>query len=225
MTRTTTRTATRSPTITPTAAAPIGPVITFLGLTRSDDSLLPPSGTTPDGVPFYQRVAGIAFSIVVEGKPGPNGVAVGRSSYQQDGSSFPDLEIAVSRPLGNGSAAVCDNAGATAGGVPAINPPQFDPKPATINAVNDFACRFVDGGGAPVARKPTEACVLFSTGDFGFVGHLSTVQFCGVITRILEFPSGDTLVTVRLLDELGNPGFPAQLIVRVGSSSGATRGD
>jgi len=143
-------------------------VITFLGLTRSDDSLLPPSGTTPDGVPFYQRVAGIAFSIVVEGKPGPNGVAVGRSSYQQDGSSFPDLEIAVSRPLGNGSAAVCDNAGATAGGVPAINPPQFDPKPATINAVNDFACRFVDGGGAPVARKPTEACVLFSTGAVAF---------------------------------------------------------
>jgi hypothetical protein len=217
-TPTRTRTATRTPTITPTATpVPSGPLITFFGLTRSDDTLLSPTDTTPQGVPIYPRLVGTAFSLVVEGMPGSSGLAVGGSAYQSDASSLPDLQVEVSRALGNGSPAVCDSTGATAGGVPAIDPPNFDALQSVVDAVNDLACRFVDGTGKPGARRSAlDSCVMFATGESGFVASNTTIQFCGFVTGVMEFPPGDTLVTVRLRDEGGNPGPAAQLIVRVG---------
>lgn len=207
-------TTTCSPTPTPTIA--IGPVITFFGVTRGDDTLVSPSGATVDGTTVYSRPAASGFSLVVEGRPGSSGASVGRSTYQPDLTSFPDLQIEASRPLGNGSPAVCDRTGRTAGGVPAIDPPNFDETQINVDIVNDFACRFLDGSGAPVGRGGTEACVLFPDGNYGFVGAASRIQFCAVIDRVVEFPLGDTLVTARLRDVNGNPGPSSQLVIRVG---------
>lgn len=216
-------TATPSPTATPEPPA-TGPSITFFGLTRADDTLVPQSGTTAAGVPVFNRTAGSGFSLVVEGKPGPSGKAVGRAAYQSDLTSFPDLMVEVSRPLGNGSPAVCDVSGTPgpgtqlAGGVPAIDPASFQPTQANIDAVNDLACRFVDGTGQPIGRVPSESCVkILPTADYIFVDTNSTIQFCGFITGVSPFPTGDTTVTVRLRDIAGNPGAAAQLVVHVGS--------
>jgi len=212
------------PSPTPTLSGPRGPVITFFGLTRADDTLADISATTPDHVPIYARPSGNGFSIVVEGKPGASGVAVGCSSYQtgaaprcgyQGDSPLPDLQIEASRPLGNGSSAVCDNSGTNAGGVPAINPPSFDLTDTNVGAINDLGCRFVDGQGAPLSRAVSDACVLFSTGEFDFVSPQSSAQFCGFIGRVIEVPPGDTVLTARLRDTEGNVGPPAQLIVRI----------
>ena len=192
-------------------------MVTFFGLTRSDDTLIASIGSTPAGVPIYPRSVGVAFSLVVEAMPGTSGFAVGASAYVPGSGSFPDLQIEVSRQLGNGSAAVCDSTGATAGGVPAIDPPNFTAAQSTINAVNDLACRFVDGSGKPGPRRnPDDSCVMFISGESGWVNQNTTTQFCGFVTGVMEFPPGDTLVTVRLRDEGGNPGPIAQLVVRVG---------
>ena len=196
---------------------PIGPAITFFGVTRADDTPVPPSGTTADNVPIYARPTGAAFSIVIEGAPGVAGEPVGRSAFPGDGTSFADLQIEVSHPLGNGSATVCDRSGPTPGGVPATDPPSFDDTQANIAASNDLSCRFVNGGDMPVARTRDEACVLFPSGDFRFVSLASSVQFCGFVTRFMEFPQGDTLVTARLRDQAGNPGAPMQIVIRIGS--------
>jgi len=186
--------------------------------------LVPQSGTTTSGIPVFNRVSGSGFSIVVEGKPGPNGKAVGTSAYESGLTSFPDLEVEVSRPLGDGSLAVCDVPGTPAptpqpaGGVPAIDPPSFQPTQANIDTVNDLACRFIDGGGAPFGRGPSESCVKVEpTEDYVFANSTSTIQFCGFMTGVTDFPAGDTTVTVRLRDVDGNPGPTAQLVIHVGS--------
>ncbi|HVO27896.1 MAG TPA: dockerin type I repeat-containing protein [Candidatus Margulisiibacteriota bacterium] len=213
-TSTRTRTATRTATLTP--VGPSGPVITFFGVTRADDTLVAPSGTTPDGVRIYQRSGGTGFSLVVEGAPGPSGSPVGRSAFAGSATSFPDLQVEVSRPLGNGSKAVCDRSGSMAGGVPAVDPPSFDETPAVVAAVNDLSCRFLNGSDMPVARSRDEACIMFPNGELGFAKQPSTLQFCGFITRFMEFPSGETLVTARLRDQAGNAGAPAQIVISVG---------
>jgi hypothetical protein len=194
----------------------MGPIITFFGLTRADDTPIAPSGTTAQGQPIFSRSLGSSFSIVIEGKPGSNTTEVGTAAYQANLTSFPDLQVEVSRSLGNGSPAVCDNSGASAGGVPAVNPPSFTATPANISAVNDLGCRFENGSGDPVGRPPGEACIMFPSGDFGYMNSKSTIQFCGFIGKVLEFPSGDTVVTARLLDKGGNPGPPAQIVVHIG---------
>ncbi|HXQ22168.1 MAG TPA: dockerin type I repeat-containing protein [Candidatus Acidoferrales bacterium] len=213
-TPTSTRTSTPSPTATPTSSSPIGPLVTFFGVTRGDDTLVSSSGTTPDGVPIYPRPNGNGFSLVVESMPGLSGAAVGKSAYQPSLTSLPDLQVEVSNPLGNGSSAVCDSSGPTPGGVPAVDPPNFAPTQADINAVNDLACRFLDGSGAPTGRT-SDSCVLFPTGDYEFVNPMTTIQFCGVIDQVLSFPPGDTVVTARLRDVNGNAGPPAQIVIRV----------
>ena len=166
---------------------------------------------------MYVRTNGIAFWLVVEGAPGPSGLSVGRFALSDDPTMFPDLQVEVSQQLGNGSAAVCDSTGSMAGGVPAINPPRFDPIQDVIDAVNDLGCRFLDGGGTPMARKRSEACAKIPpTDDYTFVSDDSTVQFCAFIDSTLAFSSGDTIVTARLRDDEGNPGVPEQLLVHVG---------
>jgi hypothetical protein len=213
-TRTRTPTATRTPTLTP--VGPSGPIITFFGVTRADDTLVPSTDTTAEGVPIYKRPTGAGFSLVVEGRPGASTSPLGRSAFDASGTSFPDLQIEVSRPLGNGSAAVCDRSGSMPGGVPAVDPPTFDDTPAVIAAANDLSCRFVDGSDQPVARTNDGACVMFPSGDFRFANAASTAQFCGFVTGVMEFPQGDTRVTARLRDQAGNPGVPAQIAIRIG---------
>ncbi|MBI3782163.1 MAG: hypothetical protein HY270_02060 [Deltaproteobacteria bacterium] len=217
-----TRTFTMSPTMTPTRVVSPkptptgvrGPVISFFGITRADDTLVPASDNK-DGVDVFTRAAGAGFSLIVEGRPGANGVEVGRSSYDESGAGFPDLQIVVSRALGDGSPTVCDRVPPSAGGVPAIDPPSFDAAPSVIAAVNDLACRFVDGSDQPFSRGKADACILFPDGNFSFAGQGSTTQFCGFVDAVLHFPAGDTQVTARLRDTQGNPGPTAQIIIRI----------
>src|SRR5262249_16812932 len=120
-------------------------------------------------------------------------------------------------PLGNGSDAVCDDTGTTAGGVPATNPASFEPTQANINAVNDFACRFVDGMGLHLGiDQSDDACVKHEPSEeYGFADPTSTMEFCALIGRVLHFPAGDTVITARLRDRGGNVGPQAQIIIRV----------
>jgi len=210
-------TATKTPAATPTPGTARGPAITFFGITRADDTLVPPSGQTTDGLPIFTRQSGSGFRLVIEAKPGSSGAAVGSSAFQDDLSAFPDLQIEVSHALGNGSAAVCDNSHEMPGGVPAVDPPNFDPTTGNINAANDLGCRFNDGQGHPTGVDQSSACVLFSTGEYHFVNVTSTIQFCGFVTGVLVFPAGDTVVTARVRDQSGNIGPQAQIVIRIES--------
>ena len=208
-----TRTRTLSPTPSVTAAVN-GPVITFFGLTRADDVLIDPSGASGD-IPIYQPLFGYGFSLVVEAMPGPSHAPVAKSTFVS--GAAPDLQVQVTRPLGNGSTTVCDDTPPIIGGVPAINPPNFSDDPPVADPLNDLGCRFIDGAGAKIGRACSEstACVLGTDGQFACVAPNTSLQFCGFIGQILTFPSGDTTVTVRVRDVQGRLGPAKQLIIRV----------
>src|SRR5262249_32077316 len=125
--------------------------------------------------------------------------------------------IEVSQPLGNGSAAVCDDTGTTAGGVPATDPASFELTQANINAVNDLACRFVDGTGLHQGiDRSDEACVVhLPSEESGFADPTRTIEFCALVSRVLHFPDGPTVVTARLRDRGGNVGPAAQIVIRI----------
>lgn len=169
-------------------------------------------------VPIFERPFGHGFTIVVEGKPGPTRRTVGCSSFNYDPfqpSVRPDLQIIVSNPLGeNPTAEVCDDTPPEIGGVPAAA--SFAETQPISDAINDLACRFIDGSGVPRCRRsPSEACTLFPDGEHRFAGQGSTAQFCGQIAKAFEFPVGDTVVTVRLRDAAGELSAPSSLIIRV----------
>lgn len=209
-----TRTHTLAPTVTPTGQAR-GPEITFFGVTRADDMLLEPTGMSGN-IPIYTPIFGFGFSLVVEGKPGPSRQRVATSTLIEGGA--PDLQIQVTRPLGDGSQFVCDDTPPLLGGVPATNPPDFSDSSPINDRMNDLACRFIDGAGNKVARSCSDstACVLGIDGQYGCINGETTAQFCGFMGQITAFPPGDTLVTVRLRDfPAGNFGAPRQLIIRI----------
>jgi len=190
--------------------------MTFLGVARPDDLLAEPVGVTPEGVPIYERPFGFGFTLVAEGKPGPSRRPVGTFSFRWDPgdpSVRPDIEVILSRPLGDGSLAVCDNAPPSTGGVPASA--SFAQTQAISDAINDLGCRFVDGSGNPRGRSAGEACTRFPDGEFRFVGDGTTVQFCAPVVEWFAFPPGDTLVTVRLRDIAGDSSSPLRMIIRV----------
>lgn len=201
----------------------LGPVITFFGLARADDRLIAPDGNE-DGIPVYTRANGSGFRLVIEAKRGTSGAAVGQSAFDPNGGGFPDLQIEVSNDLGNGSSEVCDASqsnpgdGSEPGGVPKVEPACFDDDQAVIDAVNDLACRFVDGTGTPTARSvSSDSCVQFETGDYAFVHPESESQYCSLIDVPIAFPDGETVVTARVRDVDGNVGLEQQLIIRVES--------
>jgi hypothetical protein len=173
-----------------------------------------PEGTTFGGAVIYRRPVGAGFTIIVEARPGLSERAVGSSSFDDTLSMYPDLQIASSSVLGNGSDEVCDYRFPNAGGIPAI--PEANLDSAGIAAVNDFACRFRDGLDDPHGRGANDGCVLFDNGSFGFARMQSTIQFCAAVDRIIEFPPGDTLLAVRLRDVDENIGPTAYIVLRVG---------
>ena len=181
--------------------------------------MLDPAGTTPEGVAIYERAFGSGFSLVIEAKPGGTGADIDASTLNSnpvDPRVLPGLLIEVSRTLGDGSGAVCDDTPPTTGGVPAVNPPDFSPTQSVANAVNDLACRFKDGSGFYSGRiKLSEACTTFEDGGFRFVMSGTTVQFCGQMNEPVAFQPGDTVVTARVRDLAGNISFPSQIVVRV----------
>jgi hypothetical protein len=207
-----TSTATLTPTVTWTPAP--GPPITFFGVASADDSLQEPSGMDANHVPIYERPFGFGFILVVEaqgrfeaveGHPG--------DTYNLDG--LPDLLIQSARDLGNGSTSVCDVEPPNVGGVPGIDPPRLEDPAAMADAFNDFGCRFTNGSGGRTGRGCGEACLRFDDGEFHCQSEAADVQFCAPIDTLLEFPPGDTLLTVRARDLFGALGAPRQLIVRV----------
>jgi len=205
-----------TPTATQTPAPGQGPEVTFFGVARADDILIAQTGVTSDGVPIYLRPFGAGFRLVVEGGPGASNLPPGDIAFDATASAAPDLQIVSSRPLGNGSTAVCDRSGPEAGGVPAVDPPDFGAM--ALAAINDFGCRFLDGRGEPFGRTSSvEGCIQVpaESGTYGFAELTSQVQFCSLIDTTMAFPSGDTRLTVRLLDRSRNPGEPAQIVVRV----------
>lgn len=197
--------------IPPTA---LGPRVTYFGIARADDVALQPSGTDAQGRPIYVRPLGQGLSIIVEGRPGESRAPVGLDAFADDG--FPDLQLIVSRPLGDGSREVCDADPADPehqGGVPASS--NF----ANADPINDLGCRVNDGTGQPRGRDASsEACTQTDAPGgfgFGFVDVATTVQFCLPIARAWSFPDGDTIVSARLRDLDGNVGFPAEIVVRI----------
>jgi hypothetical protein len=214
LTATITRTPTQTGTPTPTPRP--GADVSFVGVARPNDELIEPVGFTNDGLPIFERPSGYSFTIVVEGKRGPSGRPVGVSAFNWDPfdpSVRPDLEIIVSRPLGDGSLDVCDDTLPFIGGIPASA--SFTSTQPVSNAINDLTCRFVNGEGLPVGRRIEEACTRSPDGNFRFGNPQSSVQFCGAIAPPFGFPVGDTAVTVRLRDASGQPGPPAAFIIRV----------
>ena len=173
-----------------------------------------------DGTPIFLRTLPQGFFIVVEARPGPSGRPVATSTFNwspSDPNVLPDLQILVSRPLGDGSTAVCDR-GQTSdfiGGVPAVDPPSFGGTQFASDAINDLSCRF------DARRASADACTRNRFQEERFVDRDSTVQFCTSVGVGVEiaFPPGDTRVTARLRDTLGQPGLPASIIVRIGSGS------
>jgi hypothetical protein len=199
----------------------MGPVITYFGVVRANGSVTQPIGVASDGTPIYARVLPQGFFLVIEAKPGAANRAVATNTFNSvpgNPNALPDLQIVVSRPLGNGSAMVCD-AGPfePIGGVPAIDPPIFGGNQVSANAVNDLSCRFnartagTDGGQAP------GPCTRNANGDGAFVDSATRVQFCPTtgIGSEIAFSAGDTRVTARVNDVLGEPGPPASILVRV----------
>ncbi len=204
---------------TPTPTRRPGADISFVGLARPNDRVITPSGETPDEhLPIFERPFGYGFTVVVEGRRGPNNRPVGTSAFEFDPFNptvRPDLQIIVSRPLGDGSLEVCDDEQPTIGGIPAAS--SFDETQLISNAINDFACRFVDGNGQPIGRgKAEDACTQGEDGNYNFVARMmSSIQFCAPIAPPFGFAVGDTKVTVRLRDLNGAVGPPVSFIVRV----------
>jgi hypothetical protein len=178
-----------------------------------------PVEVTPQGIPIYERQFGSGFFIVVEAKAGSSRAAPGSSrlnSIPDDPSARPDFQLEANHDLGNGSATVCDVGPAPdqpIGGIPGIDPPNFDPASQQVaDALNDFSCRFD-------RHTAADPCTLNSHDNPQLVASDTTVQLCtsGVVGREVEFPAGDTLLTVQWRDTatVPNLSLPRQIIVRV----------
>jgi hypothetical protein len=186
-----------------------------MGVARADGQLTQPIGTAPDGTKIYLRQVPQGFFIVVEARPGPSNRPVGTNTFNSiatDPDALPNFRIVVSRALGNGSSLVCDNGpDPPIGGVPAVDPPVFGGSQTVANAINDLACRF------DARTTSGDACTRNASQEAAFVNSATRVQFCpqlGVGSEI-AFPLGDTRVSALVTDALGQPGFPASIIIRV----------
>ncbi len=214
-----------TPSSTPTATpTPLPPKITYLGIARADDV---PQGTTlfdDQGRPVFVRLQGQGMNLIVEAQRGLGGQAVGVQAFDPEGRA-PDLQMLVSRPLGNGSTEVCDFDifdPSLAGGVPATEPLEFSDDPGVVAAMNDLGCRVDDGTGLPRARQTSFAACTQTNGEFAFVDPASEVQFCLPIARAWAFPTGDTIVAARVRDRGGQLSAPEEIVIRISQGDGFT---
>lgn len=207
-------------TATPTEVT-FGPQITHFGLARADNLALAPTSFDPEGRPIYVRPFGSGSILIFEARPGVSGRPVGRSAYDATGA-LPDLQVILSRPIGDGSQAVCDTMPPDAGGVPAVMPFAFDGGRATVDAINDLGCRVDNGAGLSEGRTADNACTRNRNGDFAFVSGDTTLQFCLPIAAAWAFPAGDTIVAARARDSGGMVGDARELVVRVARGGAPT---
>lgn len=205
-------------------SCPQGPVITYFGLSRSDDIALQPDTFDADGRPVYIRPLGSGFSLIVEAHPGPTGRQPGQLAFDYDANDptvLPDLQILLSRPIGFGTPAVCDTLPPQQAGVPPASGFSFDGSEEVSRVVNDLGCRFNNGAGLPLGRvQRGDACTRTPiTLDFDFVDPGSTIQFCGPIARAWAFAPGDTIVKARVRDNADVYGSEREIVVRAEGDS------
>jgi hypothetical protein len=223
-TATATMTVPVSGTPTPTAGGEAGPLVTYFGMVRPDGcrigcftgvcacSATPTPIYDDHGREVFLAQGGGRGLLVVEGRPGGSGLPVASVLEPDVEGERPDLLVLSNRPLGNGSAVVCDKGPpppvGEGGGIPAVEPPDFGEGQQITDALRDFACRFA------VQPSSEDACTLDNLGNFDFVGARTTIQFCSQVATVSAFPTGDTILTARLRDVGGNLGPPAQVIIR-----------
>jgi hypothetical protein len=190
--------------------------VTAFGVALANGDLLAPVGFHQGVIPVFFREQGSGFFIYVEFKIGASGRQIGVSTFNSvpdDPTALPDFQIIGDRPIGNGSAAVCDDGPLPfLGGVPAVVPPAFGGSQEVADAINDFSCRF-----DVRTMAGTGPCTRNALGVFSFVGADSTVQFCtrSGVGAELTFPQIDTFLTVRGRDVLGAAGPSDTIIIRV----------
>lgn len=191
------------------AQCPRGPEITYFGLLPQNQQISVSTTFDALGRPIYFGQRGV---LVVEARAGETGSTVGNLAYEP--GALPDLQVIVDRPLGNGSAAVCDLN--PPGGVPASQPFAFSTDAAAIGRVNDLGCRVDDGMSRPVGhRSSLDACPRDSNGSPSFVSKDTTVEFCLPVSTSLAFAPGDTVVKARVRDQSGVLGAEREIVVRV----------
>lgn len=200
---------------------PAGPEVSYLGLARSDSTVIEPSAYDGEGRPIYTRVGGAGFSIVVEATPGASGWEPGLIGFnydEEDPTVLPDLQVLLSSALGNGDAEVCADEPEVRDGIPATTPLVFAANQAVANAINDFGCRINDGTGRSLGVNQTEdACTTFTDGSSHFVAAETTAQFCAPISSARQFPVGSTVVAARVRDSAGEMGPVREMIVHIQS--------
>jgi hypothetical protein len=189
----------------------LGPDVTRIGLADATGVPLLPTGIEA-GLSVYRVPFPSGFLVFLEGRPGVTGLPLGflttnRSPF--DASVRSDLQIQVTRPLGDGSPASCDNSAPDLGGVPGIDPPDFSVAQEISDTLNDLSCRF------STFDESQFPCTQDGSSNFAFVTPNTTRQFCVLISNAIAFPAGDTTLTARLRDSGGNAGSPQSIIVRV----------
>ncbi|MDX2169710.1 MAG: hypothetical protein SF182_21755 [Deltaproteobacteria bacterium] len=208
---TATPTGTAQATITATPR-PEEPRIVAFGVARADDIVQEPNGFDTAGRPIFTRITGQGLTIYVEAERGR--AALEPSTYDADGNPA-GLDVIVSRPLGDGSLAVCDYDPPIIGGIPAVDPFQFSDAPMVLDAIADLGCRFNDGTGSPAGRTSANACTRDAGAVFGFVSPAADLQYCLPIARAWSFQPGDTIVAARVRDRAGKLSAPVEFVVRV----------
>jgi len=209
-----------TPGATTTVPPQDGPEITYMGITRSDYVVVAPTASDEAGRPILDRLDGAGLVLVIEARSGRDGLPVGATAFNAEGGA-PDLQILVSQPLGDGSAAVCDKTRPDIGGVPGTDPPVFSDTGAAVDAMNDLGCRVSNGAGKPMGIPfSADACTIPdpTSEEFGFVDGQSTIQFCLPIAAAWSFQSGETIVSARVRDTAGIVGAAREIVVRIGAS-------
>ena len=166
---------------------------------------------------MFVRVQGQGMTLVLEAERGTR--PLDPLAFDPTGGPL-GVEFLVSRPLGDGSVAICDIQPPDIGGVPGTDPPLFSDAPAVLAAISDLGCRVNDGTGAPRGRVEADACTRVEpTSEYGFVEPASDLQFCLPIAQPWSFPMGDTIVAARVRDVAGLASAVREIVVRVQSAA------
>jgi hypothetical protein len=174
----------------------------------------PSCSKTPTPVPEYDSLGRRVFHtergqvvIVIEGMAGDNGTNPGNALGPAPPDNRPDAQVQTTQRLGSGPPGPCNLPGT---GVPAINPPSFDPADSNVtDALNDFACRF------QVFSRAAPCTYTDASGDAKFVSSNGTIQFCDFMAATASLHSGPSILTAALRDENGVLGPTAQIVVQV----------
>lgn len=207
---------------------PIGPTITQFGITNAMTVAQDPIAWDAEGRPVFMSGSGHDLSLVIEARAGKSGRRPGDWAVPYDDGEGEledaDLQVIVSRPLGNGDPTVCDVSPPNLGGVPATQPFEFSDDDTVRDHIDDLGCRFDNGAREPRGRRDTtEACTFTNQGfGYSFVDRGSAIQYCAQFVPTWQFADGDTIVAARVKDSDGNFGAVREIVVRVPASTPAT---